>query len=535
MKLLIRGILFLSFLLTLQSGLQAQLDSLISHGLSGRVTFLNHQNVDLNPANLWRESENFSTAFEYAYSFPTSFDEFSLEIPIRIGRAEYTENDRIDDRLIYGLGANAMLGFQNYSWFLKPYVFVGAQLQGDDENDFYLYAPLGLGLNVRLTKGFDLILRSSMNVPLTDNDRRHVQHSIGIIGALGRGNYRRAKEEPLSLITEEDINASMKDKLKPDADSDGVPNDEDDCPEAAGLAIFNGCPDSDSDGVMDKDDLCPEQSGPIANGGCPKEASTTLDADGDGLTDNNDNCPNLAGPASNMGCPLPDADNDGVSDADDKCPSTPGFAKFEGCPDSDGDNVPDHKDICPDNVGLPRFGGCPDTDGDGIADPSDMCPTVAGTAANKGCPGSIVNSNPSTGSNPNTSSSSSSSSNSNSSYVTSSEAELLSLASQDIEFETAKAVIRSRSYSLLNQVAELLKRYPNYTLTISGHTDSIGSSTDNQRLSEKRAAACKAYLVSRGVSSSRIVSNGFGEKQPIADNRYSAGRKKNRRVEFRLN
>lgn len=523
----LKGILIFALIISLQFGATAQMDSLSNHGFSARASFLNHKDSDLNPVNLRDQRENFTTAIEFAYLIPMFRNELTLELPGRVGCAQHLEEGKYIDRTIYGLGANALIGFQNYDWPVKPYAFIGAQGQGDDDSNFYAYAPIGLGLNIRLTNSFDLLLRSSVNFPINDIERKHVQHSIGFYVELNKAP--RLEEEPISYISDEDVKNSMKDKLKPDADSDGVPNETDDCPEAAGLAIFNGCPDSDSDGVMDKDDLCPDQSGPIANGGCPKEASTTLDSDGDGLTDNNDNCPNLAGPASNMGCPLQDSDNDGVSDAEDKCPNSPGFAKFEGCPDSDGDNVPDHKDTCPDNVGLPRFGGCPDTDGDGIADQSDMCPTVAGTAANKGCPAASTNSNS------NGTTTVPSSSNSNASYVTSSEASLLSLASQDIEFETAKAVIRSRSYPILNQIADLLKNYPSYSLTISGHTDSVGSSSDNQKLSEKRAAACKTYLVSRGISSSRIKANGYGEKQPIADNRYSAGRKKNRRVEFKLN
>jgi len=514
----IKGILIISILISLQFGVSAQIDSLPNNGFSGRFTFLNHQNSELDPSNLFNKKENFTVAFEWAYLMPVFTKEFTVEVPGRIGYADHFEDGIYEERAIFGLGANTIIGFQNYDWPIKPYVFGGAQVQWDDESNFYGYYPLGLGVNIRVTRNFDILLRSSLNYPFTNIERKHAQHSIGFYMVLGK--TVKNIEEPLSLITEEPVKKSMKDNLKPDADSDGVPNDEDDCPETAGMAIFNGCPDSDSDGVMDKDDLCPMQSGPIANGGCPKEASTTMDTDGDGLTDNNDNCPNLAGPASNMGCPLPDADNDGVSDSEDKCPNSPGFAKFEGCPDSDGDNVPDHKDICPDNFGLERFGGCPDTDGDGIADQSDMCPTVAGTAANKGCPGAITNT---TSGNP------------SSAIISSSEASLLSLASQDIEFETAKAVIRSRSYPILDQIADLLKRYPSYLLTISGHTDSVGSSGDNQMLSEKRAAACKTYLVSKGISSSRITSNGFGEKQPIADNRYKEGRKKNRRVEFRLN
>jgi OOP family OmpA-OmpF porin len=67
-----------------------------------------------------------------------------------------------------------------------------------------------------------------------------------------------------------------------------------------------------------------------------------------------------------------------------------------------------------------------------------------------------------------------------------------------------------------------------------GHTDNVGGDSYNQRLSVRRAEAVKAYLVSKGIESNRVYTEGKGEKQPVADNKTSEGRAKNRRVEVEV-
>jgi OOP family OmpA-OmpF porin len=71
-------------------------------------------------------------------------------------------------------------------------------------------------------------------------------------------------------------------------------------------------------------------------------------------------------------------------------------------------------------------------------------------------------------------------------------------------------------------------------LEISGHTDSRGSSDYNRDLSQRRADAVKNYFTSRGIKPERLQSIGYGEDRPIADNRTSSGRGRNRRTEFKL-
>ena len=67
-----------------------------------------------------------------------------------------------------------------------------------------------------------------------------------------------------------------------------------------------------------------------------------------------------------------------------------------------------------------------------------------------------------------------------------------------------------------------------------GHTDNVGAKGYNQKLSENRAGAVKAYLVKKGVDASKLTSAGYGDTQPVADNKTAAGRQKNRRVEMKL-
>ena len=87
-------------------------------------------------------------------------------------------------------------------------------------------------------------------------------------------------------------------------------------------------------------------------------------------------------------------------------------------------------------------------------------------------------------------------------------------------------------YGVLDRIAEVLEDHPNVGLTIIGHSDSIGSSPHNQTLSEERALSVKIYLISEGIAPERLITTGYGETRPIADNGTEEGRAENRRVEF---
>lgn len=256
--------------------------------------------------------------------------------------------------------------------------------------------------------------------------------------------------------------------------------------------------DTDGDGIYDIDDACPLVAGLAEFNGCP-------DTDGDGIEDSKDECPTIAGLAEFNGCP--DRDGDGIPDVRDACPDVPGIAKFGGCPDPDrdGDGIINERDKCPDVPGSFIAEGCPDRDGDGVMDSEDKCPDVAGPASNKGCP-----------------------------EMKEEVKKRLAFAARNIQFETGKATIRPVSYKILDEVASILNEYSYYDVNVDGHTDDVGNDASNLQLSKDRAASAVAYLVSKGIPASRLVSEGYGETKPVGNNKTAAGRAQNRRVEFNL-
>ncbi len=235
-----------------------------------------------------------------------------------------------------------------------------------------------------------------------------------------------------------------------------------------------------------------------------------VDTDKDGIIDSLDKCPTVPGLVNYDGCPVPDTDKDGINDDEDKCPEVVGLARYQGCPipDTDKDGINDEEDKCPTEAGPASNQGCPfvDADGDGVPDPDDKCPDVAGPKENQGCP-----------------------------EIKEEVVKKINYAAQNIYFATGKATLLSRSFKGLDEVVRIMKDDAELKLAIDGHTDNTGADALNQQLSENRAAAVKAYLVKKGIDGSRLVSAGYGEAQPVADNKTAAGRQKNRRVELKLN
>jgi OOP family OmpA-OmpF porin len=100
-----------------------------------------------------------------------------------------------------------------------------------------------------------------------------------------------------------------------------------------------------------------------------------------------------------------------------------------------------------------------------------------------------------------------------------------------VNFDTAKATIRPESFSHLDAVVEFMVHKKNARVEISGHTDNVGNAQANKTLSEKRAQACRNYIVSKGIDKKRLDAIGFGDEHPIAPNDSDEGRQKNRRIE----
>jgi len=170
-----------------------------------------------------------------------------------------------------------------------------------------------------------------------------------------------------------------------------------------------------------------------------------------------------------------DTDGDGVLDSMDKCPATPAgtLVNVDGCPvvlDDDKDGVENAKDLCPNTPAGEKV----DTNG---------CPMVINLAIN---------------------------------------------------FANDSAEIPTSAYTLLDNYAAFLKRNTNYSAKIVGYTDSIGSASYNQKLSERRANAVMNALIERGVDPKQLSAIGMGELNPVASNDTPEGRAKNRRIEAQM-
>lgn len=101
-----------------------------------------------------------------------------------------------------------------------------------------------------------------------------------------------------------------------------------------------------------------------------------------------------------------------------------------------------------------------------------------------------------------------------------------------VYFETAKWKLLPESSKQLDELVDLMTKYPSMEIEIGGHTDSRGSDSDNQKLSENRTKSVYEYLVAQGVDAARMKYKGYGEKQPKTENETEEGRAQNRRVEF---
>ncbi len=467
--------------------------------LRGSLLFGKITGTDLNytePA--WRQQR--------AYSFESPITEISLKLEFSPLTKDW-----------YGGEDNDGTAFQR-SW--SPYVFAGiGGVFYDPTTDFNLtpggnvpplvqqdldadYSslnitfPLGLGVKFDISDKAVLGFEGGVRPPLTD-----YLDGVSESANPDKNDWYGFGGVTLTFRLSDDDRApkTMQSKVL-DADGDGVADENDLCPTTPGKAMFGGCPDSDNDGYADKDDPCPTLAGTL--NGCP-------DSDGDGIADRDDRCPNDRGVASENGCPEKpkDSDGDGVLDAQDRCPTVVGL--LSGCPDTDGDGIADIDDRCPNVRGIISENGCPqkiiDSDGDGVEDAQDRCPTVAGSTSNSGCP-----------------------------TISAADRAIIDLAIRNIRFETSSAILKTASYETLDQITDILLRYPSYNARISGHTDSVGAAASNLSLSEKRAKACYDYLVKEGIAASRLSHNGYGETRPIATNDSAEGRRINRRVEFEL-
>ncbi len=493
---------------------QAQ-NSNYNKGISVRALFMDYQSQQDNGSIT--AFNDYHHGFEFAYHHRLN-QNVKFVLPVNVGQvsSHLLQNTELSDnclhKTVYGVGGQVQYEFGNLQSKVVPYVVGGIDAVFENEGDFNLQIPLGFGLNFQQTENAYWFWQSDYRFSLAEN-RNNLHHGIGFVylwDGMSTDKTMDDKEEDKldsdgdGIENDLDLcpNAAGPKSLSgcPDRDGDAIADYEDKCPDDPGLKNFGGCPDTDGDGVSDMDDECPNMVGIIANKGCPD-----ADRDNDGVPNSIDKCPDIPGTVENGGCPGADSDGDGVADAQDKCPNEKGPSRTNGCPDRDGDGVADYADKCINDAGLAIFGGCPDTDGDGIDDSRDRCPNRYGSVATNGCP-----------------------------EIESADRKVLELAMRAVQFDTGKSSLKNESYDILKQIAGIMVKYPDYNLSIDGHTDSVGNAEKNKNLSEKRAKACYEYLQTLGVGSARMSYKGFGETQPISDNSSLRGRALNRRTEFTL-
>ena len=104
----------------------------------------------------------------------------------------------------------------------------------------------------------------------------------------------------------------------------------------------------------------------------------------------------------------------------------------------------------------------------------------------------------------------------------------------DVLFDFDSAALRTESRDTLDELADVFTRYPDQTMQVEGHADSVGADDYNQRLSERRAQSVADYLVSQGVNRSSVRWRGYGETAPRSSNSTAEGRQLNRRVEISI-
>ncbi|MBK7343223.1 MAG: OmpA family protein [Saprospiraceae bacterium] len=548
-------------------------------GIGARFLLLDHYTPNIYDN---AEPQKISNGIEINYHRNVGWKYLNIVLPLKLGVAKLPGAQQ--DIRFTSLDLLLQGSFFDADKLASPYFFAGGGLVLEDYAESNIQFPLGIGLNIKLSRDFYLNAQGEFRKSMASG-KDNLQYGIGFLYVPGLKKIVKPVDSDQDGILDPDDRCPALPGLPefkgcPDTDKDGIPDPEDLCPAEAGTILAKGCPDMDNDGVADAEDECPELPGPPALSGCP-------DTDGDGLTDQVDQCPEQSGLATNGGCP--DRDDDGIIDSNDACPDEPGLAEDNGCPvseDSDGDGIPDNRDkcpqtpgpvqgcpdrdgdsiadrddACPDIPGLPNLNGCPppqDSDGDGIQDDQDACPSVAGLPELKGCPpegdqdgdgfpdskdecptlAGKLNGCPDRDGDgvadpkdrcpdragPAT--------NEGCPIISAEDRSALDLAMRNVQFETGSATILPESYLTLDRVAEVLLRYPDYHLIINGHTDNVGRPATNLALSEQRARACYNYLISRGVVAKRMLPSGFGQTRPITSNKSEEGKRMNRRVEF---
>jgi outer membrane protein OmpA-like peptidoglycan-associated protein len=396
---------------------------------------------------------------------------------------------------------------------IQPYAFAGVGILSFnpvDKSDMPLlrnsrdeyrkitpFIPLGAGAEVLVSDVTAVGLRASYNYTLTDNlddiktggNDAFWQLSLTLFAFLEAPNNDLDGDG----LTNDDEKKLGTDPRNPDTDGDGLRDGEE-------VHVYHTDPlnkDTDGDGLTDGEEVLKYHTDPL-----------NKDTDGDGLTDGDEVLKYGTDPLNK------DTDGDGLTDGDE-------VLKYHTDPlkrDTDGDGLTDGEEVLKYHTDpLNR-----DTDGDALTDGEEVLkyhtdPLNKDTDGGGMPDGKEIQ----LGLNP---------LDPKDDVVIVSVGEKIVL--EGVNFETAKTTLLPGAKKILDQVASGLQAYPTAEVAIYGHTDNVGGAKYNMKLSQGRADAVKAYLVTKGVNAARITTKGYGYTKPVADNSTPEGRAKNRRIEF---
>ncbi|MBI5476625.1 MAG: OmpA family protein [Ignavibacteriales bacterium] len=342
------------------------------------------------------------------------------------------------------------------------------------------YLPVGGGVQVQLNDLAVLEMSGGYNYTFSDNlnavkyDRKDAYWGF-LFGITASGESGDADLDKDGLTNREEKELKT-DPKNPDSDNDGL-NDGDEVKKYKTDPLNN---DTDNDGLKDGEEVNKYKTDP-----------TNADTDGDGLKDGEEILKYHTDPLK------ADSDNDGLNDKDE-------IMLYKTDPtisDTDADGLKDGEEVTryktnPLNV---------DTDGGSVSDGKEI--------ANNTNPLDPVDD------------------------VPKKKEEIKvevgkAIVLEGIVFKTGSAEISPESDAILTIAFNTLEQNPEIEVEIQGHTDNSGKRISNMKLSQRRAEAVKANLVSRGIAPTRISTKGFGPDKPIAPNTTPEGKQKNRRIEF---
>ncbi len=522
---------------------------------------------------------------------------FDLDLTASVGEVDNTRL-RINNELFINAGLGLRFKILNGTSWFDPYLRVGANYNHFDFTSLGDVVPAGFA--VYGNHHGDILLNEHGDPHVIDylyQEPETSKHHFGV--AMGAGfNLWLGKNVGLNFASDYNMIPTIKTDYfdffqhtvgvtfrfgNKDRDGDGIPDDEDACPDTPGVPSDNpechGCPDTDGDGLCDSIDACPEEAGPIENNGCP-----ILDRDGDGILDVDDDCPDTPGVASSIpGCNgCPDRDGDGVCDGKDECPDEFGTVANNGCPEkvdpctdlqaikdalknvlfeyNSAELTAESKTILNNvaplltskNIKDPHWLVEGHTDNKGSQNynlplSERRAASVKEYLIGKGVPAGILKSVGFGLALPITTNDTDDGRARNRrvelKYADANfqpaalavDADCANVQITDlarmIYFKTASSDLVEASKQSLDVIAQYIKATGG-TYEIQGHTDDVGNDANNMKLSQKRAQSVVDYLISKGVSGSNLKAVGYGESQPKYDNKTADGRAQNRRIEI---